>query len=46
MLRDQKQELIDKAHEREVQRNISLGLPVYEKTEQEKEQDEIEKKRQ
>ena len=34
MLRDQKQELIDKAHDREVERNISLGLPVIIKTEE------------
>jgi len=41
MLRDQKQELIDKAHERAVERNISLGLPVYIPTEEEKKQEKI-----
>ena len=45
MLRDQKQELIDKAHEKEVARNISLGLPLYEKSEKELEDEKIEKER-
>jgi len=43
MLRDQKQELIDKAHEKEVARNVSLGLPIYVKSEKELEDERIEK---
>lgn len=41
MLQDQKQELIDKAHDRAVERNRSLGLPIYVPTEEEKEEERI-----
>ena len=45
MLRDQKQDLIDKGHERAVARNKSLGLPIYVPTEEEKEQEKLDQKK-